>query len=184
VCLRVKGAESQHDHCDNSLKRQWQRDSDPWLEARERLSRLPLAGLQRGDDLYLLGLGSPTHPLPRESWAEWTSTYDWRIIYDYELIYAGPLFIHQFSHVWIDFREIQDDFMRGKGMDYFENSRRATHVQRRYAIDNPSDFSGYGENSWGITASDGPGWATDLGGRRTWVGDVQDQRKKEALLRL
>ena len=87
--------------------------------------------------LYLLGLGSPTHPLPRESWARWTSTYDWRTIYDYEFLYAGPLFIHQFPHIWIDFREIQDDFMRGKGIDYFENSRRATHVHRWYTIDNP-----------------------------------------------
>ena len=110
--------------------------------------------------LYLLGLGSPTHPLPRESWARWTSTYDWRTIYDYELLYAGPLFIHQFSHIWIDFREIQDDFMRGKGIDYFENSRRATHVQRGYTMDNPSDFRAYDENSWGFTASDGPGPAT------------------------
>jgi hypothetical protein len=49
--------------------------------------------------LYLLGLGSPTHPLPVESWAQWTSTYDWRRIYDQELLYAGPLFIHQFSHI-------------------------------------------------------------------------------------
>ena len=70
---------------------------------------------------------------------------------------AGPLFIHQFSHIWIDFRGIQDAYMRDKRSDYFENSRRATLVQRRYAIANPLGFSGYGENSWGITASDGPG---------------------------
>ena len=112
--------------------------------------------------LYLLGLGSPTHPLPVESWARWTSTYDWRTIYDHELLYAGPLFIHQFSHIWIDLRGIQDDYMRGKGIDYFENSRRATYVQRRYAIDNPAGFSAYGENCWGITASDGPGPATHM----------------------
>jgi hypothetical protein len=123
--------------------------------------------------LYLLGLGSPTHPLPHESWAGWTSTYDWQTIHGYELLYAGPLFIHQFSHIWIDFREIQDDYTRGKGIDYFENSGRATHVQRWYAIHNPSDFSGYGENSWGITASDGPGPATYM-----------IKGKKEALLRL
>ncbi len=110
--------------------------------------------------LYLLGLGSPTHPLPVESWAQWTSTYDWRTIYGHELLYAGPLFIHQFSHIWIDLRGIRDDYMRGKRIDYFENSRRATHVQRRYAIDNPAGFSAYGENCWGITASDGPGPAT------------------------
>ena len=122
--------------------------------------------------LYLLGLGSPTHPLPVEVWARWTSTYDWRKIYDQELLHAGPLFIHQFSHIWIDFRGIQDDYMRGKGIDYFENSRRATHVQRRYAIENPSGFSGYGENCWGITASDGPGPAKRMikGKRRCFFG--------------
>jgi hypothetical protein len=122
--------------------------------------------------LYLLGLGSPTHPLPDETWAGWTSTYDWRTIYEYELLYAGPLFIHQFSHIWIDFRGIQDNYMRRKGIDYFENSRRATYVQRRYAMDNPSDFSAYNENSWGITASDGPGPATYLikGKKRRFFG--------------
>ena len=110
--------------------------------------------------LYLLGLGSPTHPLPRESWARWASTYDWRTIYDRELLYAGPLFIHQFQHVWIDFRGLQDDFMREKSADYFENSRRATYVHQQYAIANPARYDAYGENSWGITASDGPGPAT------------------------
>ena len=122
--------------------------------------------------LYLLGLGSPTHPLPNETWAGWTSTYDWRTIYEYQLLYAGPLFIHQFSHIWIDFRGIQDDYMRRKGIDYFENSRRATYVQRRYAMDNPSDFSAYNENSWGFTASDGPGPASYLikGKKRRFFG--------------
>ncbi len=107
--------------------------------------------------LYLLGLGSPTHPLPDESYPQWTATYQWRKFYDLELLYAGPLFIHQFPHVWVDLRGVQDDFMRGKGSDYFENSRRATHLHRQYSIANPSGFLGYGENAWGLTASDGPG---------------------------
>ena len=110
--------------------------------------------------LYLLGLGSPTHPLPRESWARWTSTYDWRTLYDHQLLYAGPLFIHQFSHIWIDFRGIQDDYMRDRRVDYFENGRRATYVHRLNAIANPAQYEGYGENTWGITASDGPGPGT------------------------
>jgi hypothetical protein len=59
--------------------------------------------------------------------------------------------------MWIDFRGIQDEFMREKGIDYFENSRRATYVQQQYAIRNPHQFRGYGENAWGFTASDGPG---------------------------
>ena len=110
--------------------------------------------------VYLLGLGSPTHPLPPESYAAWTATYEWRQVYGYEHLYAGPLFIHQLSHVWVDFRGIADEFMRDRGIDYFENSRRATCVQREYAIRNPHEFSHYGECCWGITASDGPGPVT------------------------
>lgn len=107
--------------------------------------------------LYILGLGSPTYPLPAESYAAWTSTYEWKRIYGYEFVYAGPLFIHQYSHIWIDLRGIQDAFARDKGIDYCENSRRATYVQQEYAIRNPLGFSGYGANFWGVTASDGPG---------------------------
>ena len=107
--------------------------------------------------LYVLGLGSPTHPLPVESYAAWSSTYEWKTSYGHDYLYAGPLFTHQISHVWIDFRGIQDAYMRDKGIDYFENTRRATYVQRQYAIENPLKFSGYGEDCWGITASDGPG---------------------------
>ncbi len=110
--------------------------------------------------LYVLGLGSPTHPLPTESYTAWTSTYEWKTIYGYELLYGGPLFIHQYSHIWLDMRGIQDAFARDKGIDYCENSRRATYVQREYAIRNPLEFAGYGENFWGLTASDGPGWTT------------------------
>ena len=107
--------------------------------------------------LYVLGLGSPTHPLPAESYKAWTRTYRWKKLYGIEFLYAGPLFIHQLSHVWIDFRGIQDEFMREHGIDYFENSRRATYVQQQYAIRNPRKLKGYHENCWGITASDGPG---------------------------
>ncbi len=107
--------------------------------------------------LYILGLGSPTHPLPEESYAAWASTYEWKSSYGYDYLYAGPLFTHQISHVWVDFRGIQDAFGREKGIDYFENTRRATHVQRQYAIENPLQFVGYGDRCWGITASDGPG---------------------------
>jgi hypothetical protein len=107
--------------------------------------------------LYILGLGSPTHPLPENSYSVWASSYEWKKIYDYEYLYAGPLFTHQLSHIWIDFRNIQDAYMCDKGIDYFENSRRAVYVQQQYAIDNPLGFSGYNHCCWGITASDGPG---------------------------
>lgn len=110
--------------------------------------------------LYVFGLGSPTHALPAESYKAWTRTYRWKKLYGHEFLYAGPLFIHQLSHVWIDFRGIQDDYMRERGIDYFENSRRAAYVQQQYAIRNPKGFKGYNDKCWGITASDGPGPAT------------------------
>lgn len=110
--------------------------------------------------LYALGIGSPTYPLPKESYAAWTKTFRWRELYGHEFLYAGPLFIHQLPFVWIDPRGTQDEYMRGKGIDYFENSRRATHIQRAHAIRNPEGFLGFNENCWGVTASDGPGPAT------------------------
>lgn len=110
--------------------------------------------------LYVLALASPTHPLPAESYQTWLATYAWKEIYGHEFVYAGPLFIHQLSHVWIDFRGLQDAFMHAKGIDYFENSRRATYVQQAYAIRNPLNFKGYGAHIWGVTASAGPGPAT------------------------
>lgn len=115
--------------------------------------------------LYVLGLGSPTFPLPAESYPAWTSTFQWKTIYGRELLYSGPLFTHQLSHLFVDFRGIRDDFMRSRGIDYFENSRRATFVQQQYAIRNPLEFAMYGEHCWGFTACDGPGWtARTVGG--------------------
>jgi hypothetical protein len=117
--------------------------------------------------LYVLALGSPTRPVGDDAYGEWMSTYKWKRIYDIEFLYGGPLFMHQLSQVWLDLRGIQDDFMRAHATDYFENSRRATHVQREYAKRNPRGLVGYGENAWGITASDGPGPATrTVNGRR------------------
>src|SRR3546814_10908547 len=78
------------------------------------------------------------------------------IIYGPDFLYAGPLFIHQFSHAWIDFRGIHDRFMREKGCDYFENSRRAVHVQRAYACINPRGHAGYDEDCGGCSACEGP----------------------------
>lgn len=107
--------------------------------------------------LYVLGLASPTCPLSDDSFQTWTSTYQWENIYGYDFLYSGPLFTHEYSHAWIDFRGLQDRFMREKNCDYFENTRRAIHVQREYAVRNPHEFKGYGENCWGFTACDGPG---------------------------
>jgi hypothetical protein len=107
--------------------------------------------------LYVLGMGSPTHPLPGGSYPAWTSTYQWENLYGHDYLYAGPLFIHQFSHAWIDFKGLRDPFMREKRSDYFENSRKATWIQREYALRNPLEFRGYGENFWGLSAGGGPG---------------------------
>lgn len=107
--------------------------------------------------LYVLGLGSPTHPLGDDSYQAWTRTYRWKKLYGQEFLYAGPLFIHQLSHIWIDFRGIRDTYMRERDSDYFENSRRAIVAQQQYAIRNSSGFTGYGEFCWGLTAGDGPG---------------------------
>ena len=106
--------------------------------------------------LYVLGLGSPTYRLTEASFEAWTVTYQWENLYGHDFLYAGPLFIHQLSHAWIDFRGIRDRFMREKNCDYFENSRRAIHVQRDYAIRNPHSFVGYAADCWGLSAGDGP----------------------------
>lgn len=107
--------------------------------------------------LYLLALGSPTHDIPAAAYDAWLATYRWKTIYGRSHVYAGPLFIHQFPHVWIDFRGIVDAYMAPRGLDYFENSRRATLIQHEYAIRNPRRLVGYNAHCWGFTACDGPG---------------------------
>jgi hypothetical protein len=106
--------------------------------------------------LYILALGSPTHPVPESTWNTWTSGYSWQTQYGYSYVVFAPLFGHQYSHAWIDFRNIYDAYMLDKGIDYFENSRRATLAQRAYCIANPFALTGYGADVWGITAGDDP----------------------------
>jgi hypothetical protein len=106
--------------------------------------------------LYVLALASPTHPVGGDCYRAWTMTYQWENLYHHDFLYAGPLFVHHFSHAWIDLRGIRDDFMRQKGSDYFENSRRAARIQREYAKLNPGMFEGYDANGWGLSACDGP----------------------------
>ncbi|MEP6995327.1 MAG: glucoamylase family protein, partial [Acidobacteriota bacterium] len=106
--------------------------------------------------LYVLALGSPTHAVAPAAWEEYTRTYEWKRFGGQEYLAFAPLFGHQYSHVWIDFRGIRDAYMRGKGIDYFENSRRATYAQRQYAIENPGGWRDYGSDIWGFSACDGP----------------------------
>ncbi|MEP6865381.1 MAG: glucoamylase family protein [Deltaproteobacteria bacterium] len=124
--------------------------------------------------LYVLALGSPTHPIAGDCYHAWTATYQWENQYDYPVLYAGPLFVHQFSHAWLDLRGVQDPFMREKRSDYFENSRQAVLVQREYARRDPYELVGYDTSCWGLSAGDGPTDAPDSASPnrelRRWFG--------------
>lgn len=109
--------------------------------------------------LQILALAAPRYPLNPEMWGRLTKNFDerWGTHWGEDHLHFGPLFGHQYSHMFIDFRGIQDDYIRARGIDYFENSRRAVKAQRNYAIENAGDWAGYSENVWGLTACDGPG---------------------------
>jgi hypothetical protein len=99
--------------------------------------------------MYLLGLGSSAHPLPPEAWNAWKRT-----IFEYDGIryigaFAPPLFVHQYSQAWFDFRGKRDRFA-----DYFRNSVIATDVHRRFCLELAAQFPDYSDDLWGITASD------------------------------
>lgn len=119
--------------------------------------------------LILMAMGSPTHPIPENAWEQWCDTYHWMNFQGYEHVNFSPLFGHQYSHMFIDFRGIQDRYMKSRGIDYFENSRRATLSNRAYCMENPGKFVGYGKDIWGLTACDGP--ARD---RKILNGDTVD----------
>jgi hypothetical protein len=113
-------------------------------------------GYNEGMLIYCLGLGAATNPLPASSWSRWTSGYTWATNYGQAFVPFPPLFGHQYSHCWIDFRHIADAYMNSHNSTYFENSRRATIAQRAYCIANPMHQVGYASNVWGLTACDGP----------------------------
>jgi hypothetical protein len=116
--------------------------------------------------LYILALGSPTHAVPPDAWIAWQKKYIFAEYFGRKFVSFGPLFGHQYSHCWIDFRGIKDAYMRGKGLDYAENSRFATYTQRDYARKNPQGWKDYADSIWGFTACDGPGWAKlSIGGK-------------------
>jgi hypothetical protein len=98
--------------------------------------------------MYLLGLGSQSHPLHSEAWFAWKRT-----VFEYDgLRYIGsfaPLFVHQFSQAWFDFRGKKDRYA-----DYFQNSVIATDVHRRFCLELSEQFPDYSNALWGITASD------------------------------
>jgi len=98
--------------------------------------------------IYLLGMGSSSHPLRPEAWLAWKRT-----AFEYDgLRYIGsfaPLFVHQYSQAWFDFRRKRDKYA-----DYFQNSATATEVHRRFCVELGRKFPDYSEDLWGITASD------------------------------
>ncbi len=96
--------------------------------------------------LYMLGLGSPTHPLPAAAWRAWKRPENGPLTEA-----SGPLFTHQYSQLWLDLRGRNDD-----GHDYFAKSVEATLAHRAAAIAAQGDYKTYGPNCWGWTACDGP----------------------------
>ena len=127
-----------------------------WKPPSEGVSFGDWVGYNEAMILYILALGSPTHPADSTGWNRWTSGYNYNTQYGYTYVLFPPLFGHQYSHCWIDFRFMWDAYMKAKGLTYFENSRRATYAQRAYAIANPLHRTAYGDSMWGLTASDVP----------------------------
>ena len=114
--------------------------------------------------VLLLAMGSPTHPVPASVWDEWCKVYpaSWTDAWGPAHLHFPPLFGHQYSHIYVDYRGIRDAWLRTKSLeigdfDYFQNSVRAVQAQRLYAINNTNGWAGYSADIWGLTACDGPG---------------------------
>lgn len=134
---------------------QWFRSRPPLVamgwHPEEGFGRADWTGYVESMIIYILALGSPTYPLEDGTWERWASTYIWGEYYGMEFVSFGPLFGHQYSHLWIDFKGIQDPYMKERGIDYFENTRRATYSQQAYAMENPDNWRGYSETIWGVS---------------------------------
>ncbi|MEP7149642.1 MAG: beta-glucosidase BglX, partial [Acidobacteriota bacterium] len=135
----------------------WMRNGDPYLLShgwRPESGFIPNRWHDYSEQmiLYILAIGSPTHPIPARSWYAWERTWQEYGQYKY-LAAVSPLFIHQFSHAWVDFRNRREHLL--PNVDYFENSVKATMAQRQFFIDVLSkEFPKYSANIWGLTASD------------------------------
>jgi hypothetical protein len=116
--------------------------------------------------LYMLAIASPTHPISPSAWYAWRRE---RITYDGYTYYGArgvPLFMHQYSHAWIDFRWRRE--RAGLRINYFTNSIAATRAHRAFCISLSREFPGYGPDVWGITASD------SVKGYVAWGGPPRD----------
>lgn len=161
------GADPQETEIRQTVDRLYRRVEWPWAMVRpdricmgwtpeQGFISYDWTGYMEGMVLLAVALGSPSHPVPASVWPEYTRTQVWASFQGQEHVAFGPLFGHQFSHAWIDFRGIRDAYMAAKGIDYAENTRRATYAQRAYAIQNPGQWKGYGADIWGLSACDGP----------------------------
>jgi len=101
---------------------------------------------------YILGVASPTHPVPPSIYEGFDRSLGKYAGFEFRNSPAGQIFTHQFSHAWFDFRKYVDH----AGIDWYENSVIATKAQKQYCIDNPQNFKSFSENSWGLTACEGP----------------------------
>ncbi len=112
--------------------------------------------------MYILAIGSPTHPIDADVWHALrrpVGSYQ-----SYRMISMPPLFTHQYPHIWIDFRGKQDGVM-----NYFNHSVTACEVSRSFAIEQSENYKTYGPNAWGITASDGPSGYKAYGAPPGWA---------------
>ena len=147
----------------------WMLNGDPTLLA---MGWHPETGFikARWDDysehtmLYLMAIGSPTHPITPDSWYAWKR--NWNHYDGYTYLGKTPLFTYQYSQAWVDYRHRRE--LKGQHIDYFENSVKATLAHRQFCIDLAKEFPGYGPNVWGISASD------SIKGYVAWGGPPRD----------
>lgn len=139
-----------------------------WRPENNEYNSLGWTGYNEALFLYIIAAGLGMKNV-QKGYQTWMKHYDWREPYKgFGHIAFPPLFGHQYSHIWIDFRNLADDTLQNRGIDFFENSRRATYVQRFYAIENPYGWVGYDSLTWGISACDGPGETYNYNGKKFW----------------
>ncbi len=140
-----------------------------WDSETKKFHDMGWTGYNEAIILYILAAGGNLEN-PNESYAAWLKSYTWNEPYPgFAHAIFPPMFGHQYSHMFIDFRGLADDYMKEAGIDYFENSRNAVYTQRKYAIENPNCWIGYDSLTWGITACDGPGENYNFDGKKFYT---------------
>ena len=122
--------------------------------------------------LYVLGVASPTYAIDKIMYDSIKKEkMDYLKIKDIVYTYGGTLFTYQYSHAWIDFRGLKDK----NGIDWFDNSIKATLANREYCINNANKFKTFNENSWGLTACVGPKGYSGGFGAMPALSDLEEQ---------